>query len=123
MATKKNNPETTDEKVNAVTPATNKDLEAENAALKAELEAQKAKNATAPANSVAPAAGPKMVKIRIPRTKSDQEDVFVSVNLRTYIIKRGVDVEVPDFVAEVLRHQEEMLEEIMIFEEAAQKNK
>ena len=68
--------------------------------------------------------GPKMVKVRIPRTKKDEEDVFVSVNLRTYIIKRGVEVEVPDFVAEVLRHQEEMLEEIMLFEDAAQnKNK
>lgn len=66
----------------------------------------------------APAAdsGPKMVKVRIPRTKKDQEDVFVSVNLNTYIIKRGVEVEVPDFVAEVLQHQEEMLEQIMEFE-------
>ena len=64
--------------------------------------------------------GPKMVKVRIPRTKKDEEDVFVSVNLRTYIIKRGVEVEVPDFVAEVLRHQEEMLEEIMLFDDAVQ---
>ena len=71
-------------------------------------------------NEAAVETGPKMVKVRIPRTKADQEDVFVSVNLRTYVIKRGVEVEVPDFVAEVLRHQEEMLEEIMLFEEAAQ---
>lgn len=71
-------------------------------------------------NEAAVETGPKMVKVRIPRTKADQEDVFVSVNLRTYIIKRGVEVEVPDFVAEVLRHQEEMLEEIMLFDEAAQ---
>lgn len=63
----------------------------------------------------------KMVKIRIPRTKADQEDVFVSVNLNTYAIKRGVEVEVPDFVAEVLRHQEEMLESIMLFDEAHKK--
>ena len=72
---------------------------------------------------IAPAAetGPKMVKVRIPRTKKDEEDVFVSVNLNTYIIKRGVEVEVPDFVAEVLRHQEEMLEEIMLFEAAVSK--
>ena len=62
----------------------------------------------------------KMVKIRIPRTKADQEDVFVSVNLRTFQIKRGVDVEVPECVWEVLRHQEEMLEEIMLFEAKAQ---
>lgn len=65
----------------------------------------------------------KMVKIRIPRTKADQEDVFVSVNHYTCIIKRGVEVEVPDFVAEVLRHQEEMLEKIMLFEDAAQNKK
>ena len=63
----------------------------------------------------------KMVKVRIPRTKKDEEDVFVSVNLRTYMIKRGVEVEVPDFVAEVLRHQEEMLEEVMAFEESVRK--
>ena len=60
----------------------------------------------------------KMVKIKIPRTKADQEDVFVSVNMETYLIKRGVEVEVPDYVAEVLQHQEEMLENIMIFNEA-----
>lgn len=60
----------------------------------------------------------KMVKIRIPRTKADQEDVFVSVNNYTCLIKRGVEVEVPDYVAEVLRHQEEMLEATMLFEDA-----
>ena len=60
----------------------------------------------------------KMVKIRIPRTKADEEDVFVSVNLETFIVKRGVEVEVPDYVAEVLLHQEEMLEKIMLFNEA-----
>lgn len=73
------------------------------------------KNETAEALEPAP----KMVKVRIPRTRKDEEDVFVSVNLHTYLIKRGVEVEVPDFVAEVLRHQEEMLEEIMLFEQAA----
>ena len=75
-------------------------------------------------NEAAVETGPKMVKVRIPRTKKDEEDVFVSVNMYTCIVKRGVEVEVPDFVAEVLRHQEEMLEEIMLFEDAAQnKNK
>lgn len=59
----------------------------------------------------------KMVKIRIPRTKADQEDVFVSVNMETFIVKRGVEVEVPDYVAEVLQHQEAMLETIMLFNE------
>lgn len=64
----------------------------------------------------------KKVKIRIPRTKADQEDVFVSVNMETFIIKRGVEVEVPDYVAEVLQHQEEMLEKIMLFNEEKQHN-
>ena len=63
----------------------------------------------------------KMVKIRIPRTRVDQEDVFVSVNMRTWLIKRGVEVEVPACVAEVLRHQEEMLETIMLFDDAHKK--
>lgn len=59
----------------------------------------------------------KMVKVKIPRVKKDQEDVFVSVNMKTFLIKRGVEVEVPDYVAEVLQHQEEMLERIMEFED------
>lgn len=88
-------------------------------AVKAEPEAGVAAQPEAPVES-----GPKMVKIRIPRTKADQEDVFASVNNYTCIIKRGVDVEVPDYVAEVLRHQEEMLEQIMLYEDAVQnKNK
>lgn len=113
-------------KNDAPKPGTKDALKAENDALKAELEAMKAKEAELEAmnNATAEApieTGPKMVKIRIPRTKADQEDVFVSVNLHTYLIKRGVEVEVPDFVAEVLRHQEEMLEEIMLFEAANQR--
>jgi hypothetical protein len=64
----------------------------------------------------------KKVKIKIPRTKADQEDVFVSVNMETFLIKRGVEVEVPDYVAEVLQHQEEMLENIMIFNEEKASN-
>lgn len=63
----------------------------------------------------------KMVKIRIPRTSAKQEDVFVSVNERTFIVKRGVEVEVPECVKEVLQHQEEMLEQIMLFEDARKK--
>ena len=107
MATNKKNTEVVEEK----------NQDAEIAALKAELEALKAKQE--PAQTEAPA-GTKMVKVRIPRTKKDEEDVFVSVNNYTCIIKRGVEVEVPDFVAEVLQHQEEMLEAIMLFEDAVQ---
>ena len=66
--------------------------------------------------TVAEEAVEKTVKIRIPKTKKEQEDVFVSVNNKTWLIKRGTEVEVPECVAEVLRHQEEMLEVIMNFD-------
>ena len=56
------------------------------------------------------------VKVRLPKIKADQEDVFVSVNDYTCIVKRGGEVEVPVFVAEVLQHREEMLERIMELE-------
>ena len=59
----------------------------------------------------------KMVTIKIPRTKKDQPDEFVSVNKRTWQIKPGVEVQVPACVAEVLQHREEMLETIAAFEE------
>lgn len=61
----------------------------------------------------------KTVKIRIPKTKKDQDDVFVSVNDRTWQIQRGKEVEVPECVAEVLLHQQEMEEIAMAFEEEA----
>lgn len=59
----------------------------------------------------------KKVKLKLPKIKGQSNDVFVSVNNYTCVIKRGVEVEVPDFVAEVLQHQEEMLETIDKFEE------
>lgn len=65
----------------------------------------------------------KLVKVRIPKTKENQDDVFVSVNNRTWLIQRGHEVEVPECVAEVLLHQQEMLEEAMAFEAAASKPK
>ncbi len=60
----------------------------------------------------------KMVKIRLPKTKADEDDERVWVNNRSWQIKRGVEVEVPECVAEVLRHKEEALERIMLFKEA-----
>lgn len=58
----------------------------------------------------------KMVKIRIPRTRVDEEDVVVRVNLKRWLIKRGVEVEVPECVAAVLREQEALREERMLNE-------
>ena len=65
----------------------------------------------------------KLVKIRIPKTKENQGDVYVSVNDRNWLIKRGVEVEVPECVAEVLLHQQEMEETALAYQEAASKPK
>ena len=64
-------------------------------------------------------AAERLVKIRLPKERREQEDVFVGVNERTWLIKRGVEVEVPECVAEVLENREMMLEIIMDFEDAA----
>lgn len=72
--------------------------------------------------AVEAAAAPKAedtVTIRLPRTKKDQEDLFVSVNERTWIIQRGVNVEVPACVAEVIRHAEDMQQVAFDYEQAA----
>ena len=64
----------------------------------------------------------KMVKIRLPKTRADEPDERVWVNHRSWQIQRGVDVEVPECVAEVLRNKELALEHIMLFKEANSNN-
>ena len=63
----------------------------------------------------------KKVTIRLPRSKDEQSDVFVSVNERTFLIKRGVPVTVPESVAEVIATSERAEEEATDFEIAARK--
>ena len=92
--------------------------EKEKQAAEAEAKLAEKEKQTAAAAEKEKAAPRKMVKIRIPRIKKEESDVFVSVNDYTCIVKRGVEVEVPDFVAEVLQHREEMLEIIMLSESA-----
>jgi hypothetical protein len=65
---------------------------------------------------------PKMVKIRLPLTRNEKEDEYVAVNGKSYLIKRGVDVEVPEYVAEVLQHKEEMLSIAFAYEAQAKEN-
>lgn len=63
----------------------------------------------------------RLVKIKLPKIKG-KSDEFVSVNERTWLIKRGVEVEVPECVAEVIRNSEKLQEEADAFEEANQHN-
>lgn len=67
-------------------------------------------------------AAEKTVKIRIPRIRGEEdEDVFVGVNGRTWLIKRGVEVEVPECVANVIRISEERKEEAYQFQHQAER--
>lgn len=53
----------------------------------------------------------KMVTIRIPRGGRNEENfITASVNGEIFKIMRGVDVQVPESIAEVLRHRAEMLD-------------
>lgn len=62
----------------------------------------------------------KTVKIKIPLERNgNNEDVYVAVNGRSWSIKRGVYVEVPECVKDVLDNSEAMYQEAMAFEEAA----
>lgn len=64
----------------------------------------------------------KMVKIKLPLTRTEKDDKWCAVNGKTFLIKRGVEVEVPDYVAEVLHHEEEMLSLGMAYEAEASKH-
>lgn len=64
----------------------------------------------------------KKVKIKLPLTRTEKEDEYVCVNGKSFLIKRGVEVEVPASVAEVLQHKENMLEKSMDFEAQASAN-
>ena len=64
----------------------------------------------------------KKVKIKLPLTRTETEDKWCAVNGKPFLIKRGVEVEVPDYVAEVLQNEEDMLSVGMAYEAEAQKN-
>lgn len=44
----------------------------------------------------------KKIKIHIAKTKDDKSDVYVAVNGTSYLIQRGVNVEVPDYLLSTL---------------------
>ena len=64
----------------------------------------------------------KMVTIRIPLTRTEKDDIFVAVNGKKYLIKRGVDVKVPESVAKIIKRKEKCLEDAMAYEEKAKQN-
>ena len=49
----------------------------------------------------------RLVTVMIPLTREQQDDVFVCVNNHSFQIKRGVKVQVPYYIAEVLERSEE----------------
>ena len=61
----------------------------------------------------------KKITIKLPLTRAEKDDVFVGLNGKTYLIKRGVEVEVPQGVAKILGRREKMLSIAMEFEEQA----
>jgi len=61
----------------------------------------------------------KTVKIKLPLTRSEKEDVFVGVNGKSWLIRRGEEVELPWYVAKVLERQEKMLSQALEFENSA----
>ena len=61
----------------------------------------------------------KRVRIKLPLTRGEKDDVFVGVNGRTFLIKRGEEVSVPRCVARVLERKERMLAAAMEFEAQA----
>lgn len=81
----------------------------------AEKENTKAVENTAPKKT----AKPKKVKIKLPLTRTEKDDVYVGLNGKGYLIKRGVEVEVPYGVAKILERKEKMLSIAMEYEAQA----
>ena len=59
-----------------------------------------------------------LISIRLPITKDMQDDVFVRVNHRTWLIKRGETVKVPACVVEVLEHADQATAESLQYQAA-----
>ena len=64
---------------------------------------------------------PKKVKIMLPITRVEKDDEYACLNGKAYLIQRGVEVEVPAGVAEILRNKEKQLMDAMAFEAQASK--
>ncbi len=67
------------------------------------------------------AQGEQLVTIKIPLTREDQDDVFVRVNERTWLIKRGEYVQVPACVVEILDRAEDQRMDAIEFQRKAER--
>ena len=69
----------------------------------------------------------KMTKVKLFKDYGEyKDDVFVAVNGESYLIQRGVEVEVPDYIAEVLEHsaqQDEKTQQLMAQTQALHQQK
>lgn len=112
--------------------ATNKELEAKVAELEAQLRAKEAElnekqQPAAPQVSIldvtgrreiVPYQGTETVKLRLFKDNGRYKDpLYVAINGRNWIIKRGVDVEVPVYVKEYIDQQ--LTEEQIIWDKVA----
>ena len=63
----------------------------------------------------------KTVTVRLPRENREQDDKIVWVNENRYVVRRGVDVDVPESVALILQNEESMLEQMYEYREKTRK--
>lgn len=80
---------------------------------------KKTEEVVATAQNVYP--GEKLVKIKLPLTKDEKDPVHVGINERDWIIQRGVYVEVPECVVEVLDNSERATYDAILYQEKARK--
>ena len=93
---------------------TDSEKDAKIAELMAQLEAMKGEKLVAGEGATS-APVRKTMKINLYKDENIHEDVQVFVNGRQYIIQRGVDVEVPMEVFEVLQNQQRMRNQIAAY--------
>lgn len=67
----------------------------------------------------------KKVTVKLPRLhgQNANQEEFFSVNGKNYIIQRGVEVEIPEEVAEVIRNAEKAEEYAMTYVDGLEKQK
>ena len=63
-----------------------------------------------------------LVTIKLPLTKDMQDDKYVNVNQKNWLIKRGEFVKVPRYVAYLLEQAEDAERQSILYQEANKKS-